>query len=82
MLDISNFKPLISTESNNRICIKATDNNNNKTSEVICSDVYKLDKTSSIAGSIRVVGTYGTGGYGGNWSDTGNKGYDGAIKLK
>ena len=51
---------LISSESsNNRICIQATDNNN-KTSEVICSDTYKLDKTAPIAGTFNIDGTLGS----------------------
>ncbi len=51
---------LISTESsNNRICVQATDNYN-QTSEVICSDAYKLDKTAPTAGTATITGTLGT----------------------
>ena len=52
--------PLISSESNNnRICIQATDNNN-KTSEVICSNTYRLDKTKPTPGTATFTGTLGS----------------------
>ena len=55
---------LISSESaNNRVCIQATDNDN-KTSEVICSDTYKLDKTKPTAGTTKVIsGKLGNNGW-------------------
>ncbi len=50
---------LISTESNNnRVCVQATDNYG-QTSEVICSDAYKLDKTAPTPGTIAITGTKG-----------------------
>ena len=55
MVGIS-MTPLISTESNNnKICIQAIDNNN-KTTKVLCSDSYKLDKTAP-----RITSLVGTG---------------------
>ena len=54
---------LISEESaNNRICIQAIDNNN-KTTEVVCSDTYKLDKTAPTAGNFIISGDKGNN----NW---------------
>ena len=48
---------LVSIESNNnRICVKAIDNEN-QSSEVICSDAYKLDKTAPVVGNINVNGS-------------------------
>jgi len=57
---------LIATESNNnRICVQAIDQTN-QTSEVVCSDAYKLDKTSPTAGTIKINGTLGEN----NWYKT------------
>ena len=51
---------LISVESNNnRVCVQAIDNSDKPSSEVICSDAYKLDKTSPTVGTINITGTKG-----------------------
>ena len=69
---------LIATESNNnRICVKAIDNEN-QSSEVICSDAYKLDKTDPVVGSINVNGgTPSEGWYKEDIAITTNEGTDG-----
>jgi len=47
----------ITQEGDNRICVKATDNYGH-TSETICSDIYKLDKTLPTVSYSLSSGTY------------------------
>ena len=49
-------RDIVIESNNNRICVQATDNDN-KTSEIVCSDAYKLDKTKPTAGTIKVNGS-------------------------
>jgi len=53
----------ITTESaTNKVCVQAYDNANNS-SEVVCTNSYKLDKTSPTAGTISLSGTLGSNGW-------------------
>jgi len=52
----SEAREIVTESNNNRICVQATDNYN-QTSNVICSDAYKLDKTAPTAGTIKVNGS-------------------------
>jgi hypothetical protein len=53
----------ITTESaTNKVCVQAYDNANNS-SEVVCTNSYKLDKTAPTAGTISLSGTLGSNGW-------------------
>ena len=61
--DSTSATRLISTENNNnRICVQATDKTE-QTSDVVCSDAYKLDKSVPTAGTINITGTEGKDGW-------------------
>jgi len=52
----------ITQEGNNRICVKVI-NNDDQSSEVICSEAFKLDKTEPTVGLIKVDGKLGNNGW-------------------
>ena len=59
---LSETRQIVQESSNNRICVQAVDNYNQK-SPVVCSDAYKLDKTKPEAGTINIDGTQGLEGW-------------------
>lgn len=61
-VETSEGSALISTESENiYVCAYAMDGK--ITSEIVCSDLYKLDKTNPTAGTVEFVGEQGENGW-------------------